>query len=126
MDVAQASTQRVGQWEILPGGSRRARRENVLSRRGDGGADQPRGRSVNIPPPQWATSALDYRTHVLSAEGRDPLGPVVALCGHRLLCDTPHTDEPQIGRCGSCEFMRRHPDAVWPDPGRFPAIVPLP
>lgn len=79
---------------------------------------------MSTPPLQWATSPLDYRAHVLQGAGRDPLGLAVALCGHRLLCGTPGTDEPKVARCGSCEFMRRYPEAVWPDPGRFPSRRP--
>jgi len=119
MDVGQGRNAARQPGSNLPTASRRAQRETVLNGRGRGGSDHPYGPAVSTPPPQWATSSLDYRAHVLRGEGPDPLGLAVALCGHRLLCNTPGTDEPQVGRCGSCEFIRRYPGAVWPDPGRF-------
>lgn len=52
---------------------------------------------------RWALSPRDMRSHVLVDNGRDPIGIVLAVCGHIMPNSVDTGPQPTGNRCEACE-----------------------
>ncbi|MGH4020005.1 MAG: hypothetical protein ACRDT0_12380 [Pseudonocardiaceae bacterium] len=60
------------------------------------------GQQGRVTPTRWALSSLDYRAHALVDGGDDPIGVVMARCGHRLPASVPPARIPPGAVCAHC------------------------
>ena len=52
---------------------------------------------------RWAVSPRDMRSHLLADDGRDPIGIVLAICGHIMPNSVDTGPQPTGTRCEACE-----------------------
>lgn len=52
---------------------------------------------------RWALSPRDMRSHLLADDGRDPIGIVLAKCGHIMPSSVDTGPRPIGTRCEACE-----------------------
>lgn len=52
---------------------------------------------------RWALSPRDMHSHVLADNGRDPIGIVLAVCGHIMPNSVDTGPQPTSSRCEACE-----------------------
>lgn len=82
-------------------------------------------------PHRWAHSTSNQRSHLLAERGTEPVGVLIAVCGHRMPWSVGATAHPTGRSCPTCQALPvveiPAPQVCrCPDPGRPPVEQPPP